>query len=199
MTRLTRSISASTTVTCSRKGLAPPSSSPSSCATPRIAPRGFRISCASASAIWPSAASRSPRRTSASRARIRDRSRSTATAPRSAPVGPWIGAVSTLTGDGAPVRRGDLGLRLRPPLGQPDGLAEMPGQPGLGSQALGQEPLERARRRASGEGLGGRVPQEHGEIRAHADDRVGQAGEQAIDLREIGRARHGQSAGSRAR
>ena len=138
ITRLTRSISASMTVTCSRNGPAPPSSSPRSCATPRIAPSGFRISCARASAICPSAESRSPRRTSASSARIRDRSRSTATAPRRLAARAVDGRRQHAHRDRAPVGRRDLRLRLGPPLGQPDRLARGAGSaapPGPGTRA----------------------------------------------------------------
>ena len=182
ITRLTRSISASMTVTCSRNGPAPPSSSPSSWATPRIAPSGFRISCARASAICPSAESRSPRRTSASRARIRDRSRSDGDRAAKAAARTVDRRRQHAHRDRAPVGRRDLGLRLGPPLGQPDRLAQVPDQPRLGAQALGQEPLERARRRAPGERLGGAVPQEHGEVGPHADDGVRQARQEPVDL-----------------
>ena len=60
----------------------------------------------------------------------------TATAPRRPPLGPWMGAVSTLTGIARPSVVVDLRLRLGAALGQPDGLAQVPDQPGLGAQAL---------------------------------------------------------------
>jgi hypothetical protein len=95
MTRLIRSISL--IMTSAYSVPADLTSWRRSWAAPRMAPRGFLISWAMPSAMLPTAASRSPRRTSSSSCLTRERSRTTATAPASSPVGPGNGEAATLT------------------------------------------------------------------------------------------------------
>ena len=102
MIRLTRSTSLRSTSVYSPQRASSPSSRFRSWTAPRMAPSGLRISWARPIAIWPAAASVSPRRISASSWCRRVMSRTTATAAVTAPLLPASGAVTMLTCIGRP-------------------------------------------------------------------------------------------------